>query len=61
MWFMDPNKVNGIVSTYRFCHVPFGMICSPFLLQGTLKFHPKKEGTQIAENIFMLIIFVHRN
>ena len=54
LWFTDPKKpgkINGNVSVYRFCRVPFGMICSPFLLESTLKFHLKKEGTRIAENI----------
>ena len=57
MRFMDPtkpNKVNGIVSAYRFCRVPFGMICSPFLLEGTLKFHRKKEGIYV-DNTYLCI------
>ena len=42
LWYADPTrpeKVEGNLSTYRFCRVPFGLICSPFLLEGTLRFH----------------------
>lgn len=31
--------------------MPFGIICSPFLLEGTLRFHLKKEGSCIAKLI----------
>jgi len=33
LWFKDPNqpeRVEGNLSTFRFCRVPFGIICSPF-------------------------------
>ena len=60
LWFTDPtkpSKVDGNLSVYRFCRVPFGMICSPFLLKSTLKLHLRKEGSQvakvIAENIYV--------
>ena len=35
----------------RFCRVPFGLICSPFLLGATLKFPLKDEGSPLALNI----------
>jgi len=31
LWFTDPtkpSKVDGNISVYRFCRVPFGMICT---------------------------------
>ena len=54
LWFKssnEPEKVEGNLSVYRFCCVPFGIICSPFLLEATLKFHLKKEGSAIANMI----------
>ena len=45
----DVSKDNLIV--YRFCRVPFGLVCSPFLLGATLKFHLQKEGTPLSLNI----------
>ena len=54
LWFTDPTKpekVEGNLSIYRFCRVPFGIICSPFLLEGTLRFHLKKEGSHVARVI----------
>ena len=31
--------------------MPFGIICSPFLLQGTLRFHFLKDGSHTAKVI----------
>ena len=42
---------------YHFRQVPFELVCSPFLLGVTIKYHLKKIGTpvalQIAENIYV--------
>ena len=46
-----PERVDRNLSVYRFCHVPFGIICSPFLLEGALRFHPKKEGSHTVKVI----------
>ena len=51
LWFKDPtrpDKVNGNLCVYCFCRVPFGIICSPFLLEATLKYHLKQDGSDIA-------------
>ena len=42
---------------YRFCRVPFGLTCSPFLLGATLKFHLQNEGTPLALNILNNMYF----
>ena len=56
LWFKnvnEPEKIEGNLSVYRFCRVPFGIVCSSFLLEATLK----KEGSAIAnmirDNIFV--------
>ena len=46
---MDVSEDNLIV--YRFCRIPFGLVCSPFLLGATLKFHLQKQGTPLSLNI----------
>ena len=68
LWFNnsnEPEKVEGNLSVYRFCHVPFGIVCSPFLLEATLKFHLKKEGSAIAnmihDNIYVDNLCVRAN
>jgi len=42
LWFEDvtqPLSDPGNVSTYRFCRVPFGLVCSPFLLGASINHH----------------------
>ena len=40
LWFKDVDDVRvSEYDVYRLCHVPFGVICSPFLLAGTVKFY----------------------
>ena len=39
------------LDTYQFCRVPFGVVYSPFLLGGTIKFHLRKIGTPVALEI----------
>ena len=53
LWLRDPAKLDteDNLITYRFCGVPFGLICSPFLLGATIKFHLQKEGTPLALHI----------
>ena len=31
--------------------MPFGIVCSPFLLEGTLRFHLRNIGTPVAKRI----------
>jgi len=52
-WLKDPGKVDveNNLCVFRFCRVPFGLICSPFLLAATIKFHLQKEGTPLALHI----------
>ena len=39
---------------YCYCHVPFGLVCSPFLLGATIKFHLQREGSPfILSNIYV--------
>ena len=39
----------------RFRHVPFGIVCSPFLLSGTAKFNLKQLGTPVSKAIGEII------
>lgn len=52
-WLRDPSKgitrQNTIV--YRFRRVSFGLICSPFLLAGTIHFHLSNSNTPLANKI----------
>ena len=53
LWFKDPAKpdIEDNLIIYHFCRVPFGLVCSPFLLGATIKFHLQKEGTPLALHI----------
>ena len=48
---MVPQFVEGNLYIYRFCHVQFGIVSSPFLLEGTLIFHLQCEGTPVSKKI----------
>ena len=68
LWFTDPTKpeiVEGNLSVYRFCRVPFGIICSPIYWRGTLRFHLLKEGSHtakvICDNIYVDNVCVGAN
>ena len=39
LWIDDINNKDPNIVSYRFCRVIFGMNCSPFLLNATLKYH----------------------
>ena len=42
LWFDDPFTENPKIVSYRFTRVVFGLNCSPFLLNGTLRHHLMK-------------------
>ena len=42
VWIDDVNKEDPDIDIFRFAHVPFGVNSSPFLLNGTLKYHIEK-------------------
>ena len=42
LWVEDPFDDNSRIVIFRFCHVVFGVNCSPFLLNGTLRTHLQK-------------------
>ncbi|KAK3727775.1 hypothetical protein QZH41_016420, partial [Actinostola sp. cb2023] len=49
LWIDDVTKPDPTVEVYRFCRVIFGMNCSPFLLNATLKHHISKYYSQDPE------------
>ena len=54
LWFRDLTNLHVAERTlgvYQFCPVPFGIICSPFLLAGTIKYHLRQIGTSVASKI----------
>ena len=53
LWLKNPTNldVTNYLITYRFYRVPFGLICSSFLLAATIKFHLQKEGTPLVLHI----------
>ncbi|MCP4486958.1 MAG: hypothetical protein GY820_06515 [Gammaproteobacteria bacterium] len=59
LWLKDPMKpvTPSNIQIFRFCHVPFGVISSPFLLESTIKYHLQTEGSplalHIAENVYV--------
>jgi len=52
LWLRDVHLMvnDSNLVAYRFCRVPFGLTCSPFLLGATLKFHLLNDCTPLALN-----------
>ena len=52
-WLKDPTKrvLENNIQILRFTRVPFGMICSPFLLTSIMKYHLNSAGTPVANTI----------
>ncbi|XP_065182223.1 uncharacterized protein LOC135812933 [Sycon ciliatum] len=51
IWYKDcatPEKVNGNVTAYRFCRVPFRVVSSPFLLVPTIQLHLTQAQTDVS-------------
>ena len=42
LWLENHEDKNSEITVFRFARLPFGLNCSPFLLQGTLEHHLKK-------------------
>ena len=53
LWLKDvsqaPSRIN--LEVYRFCRVPFGVICSPFLLQATIDHLLHSNDSALASEI----------
>ena len=49
-WLKDKDIINveNNIQAYRFCRVPFGIICSPFLLAATIDHHLKFVNSNTA-------------
>ena len=62
LWFKEISDIlvsDVSVDAYRFCHAPFGIVCSPFLLAGTLSFTLNNSRVLLLRGsmtIFMLIM-----
>ena len=55
LWFEDPFAPDPVVVAYRFAYVPFGLNCSPFLLNGTLRHHLMKYNDSFPAEIEKII------
>lgn len=53
LYWIDPNLPisNDNLVTYRYCRLPFGLICSPFILAAVIIHHLRQYTLPIAEEI----------
>jgi len=60
LWFralINLEATERNLDTYRFCHVPFVIVCSHFLLRGSIKFYLREVGTPVALSISDNILY----
>ena len=56
LWLKDTETDNPELLVLRFCHVIFGVNASPFLLNGTIKYHIEKyfhDDSEMAKKLLM--------
>ena len=49
LWYKDALEGNRIVKVFRYLRVVFGFVCSPFLLNATIRLHLKRWLEQAAD------------
>ena len=51
LWLKDPavTNIENNIQAYCFCHVPFGVISSLFLLSAAISYRLQRSGNQFAE------------
>ena len=55
LWLENYRDINSKVIVFRFCRLPSGLNCSPFLLRGTLEHHLKKEELVDPEFVYEVL------
>ena len=55
LWLENYRDINSKVIVFRFCRLPFGLNCSPFLLRGTLEHHLKQEELVDPEFVYKVL------
>ena len=51
LWLSDPNDPESTFSVYKFKVVLFGAVCSPFILNATVKKHLEQNASPISDDI----------
>lgn len=45
------ETIQGNLEVYQLCHIPFGIVCNPFILAATIKFHLNQYSVAFALHI----------
>ena len=51
LWYTGLTRPEKVEGNFSFYCLPFGLVCSPFLLERTLRFHLKSYNTPLAKVI----------
>lgn len=60
-WVKDPLRANPVVMTYRFTRMVFGVNCSSFLLNATLKHHLNQYKEEDSEFVGQMLDLLYVN
>ena len=60
LWFKGIFSENPQITVYRFLCLVFGLICSPFLLNATVKHHISQNGSSSLKTFYVICMWMTR-
>lgn len=53
LWFQNPQDLSEGLVSYRFCRLPFGLVCSPAILNAILRHHLEIHQSTLSDSLYV--------